>query len=230
MYLQIFRYLKDSFKIEPNVIILPLNEHLQKALMRVFSKTIIIGWYLDLLHKLYLFTRQEWTLWCENEDLLEHNFFSLIKKSDFRKSDVNKTLKAVLERLNENWQDARYQVLFDELQKLCYQHSDILDYTIIKKVTLAPYDKFIEYFHKTSWFNSDVSLTEFVEKLVKIEESLWQKRNLEFIEISEAVLKDEIEENINFMSLWKQWKAKDSYVLNMIQKKQKWYSLNIETK
>ena len=226
--MQIFRHLKDTYKLAPNVINIHLNEQLHKALAKIYTKTHLIGCFWDILHKLHLFTRQECTLYGESDDSLDKNFFSLIKKSDFRECDINKVLKGILSKLNMNCQDARYQIIFDELQKLWYRFTNYLNYTIIKKVTCIPHDKYIEYFQKISNFNSDVSLTEFTEKLIKIEDHICQKRWQEFKEISELVMKKELDDNIDFSELWKNWIIKDALLLKVLKNKQKWYISNID--
>ena len=66
--------------------------------------------------------------------------------------------------------DERYQELFSELQRICHKYSELLDYTIIKRVTVKPVEQFFQKFLLKELSKlKHVSFTIFISKLIELE-------------------------------------------------------------
>ena len=206
LYVQIFQYMKDEFGFDPNIINLPLHEQLYDSLKQVYPETILLGWYRDLIKKLYNYSKASTELSKIDLKELNSNFFQHIKKSFFRYSDLKKTFNNIVKKTKPSEVDSRYQELFTELQSLWYTYWDLLDYTIIKRVSVKPVEQFFDdYIFQDLGKLKHVSLTMLISKLIEIEHKCWSQKS-EYKTINKLQMEaDENEETIDVLQINEKW-------------------------
>ena len=206
LFIQIFQYMKDEFGFDPNIINIPLQEQLFDWLRQVYPETILLGWYRDLIKKLYNYSKSSSDLSKIDLKELNSNFFQNIKKSFFRFSNLQKTFSSIVKKTKFKEDDVKYQELFAELQSLCYTFSDLLDYTIIKRVSVRPVEQFFEdYIANDLGKLKHVSLTVFISKLIEIENKCIDQTS-EFKTINKIQIEaDENEDTIDILQIYDKW-------------------------
>jgi hypothetical protein len=171
MFTQMFQYLKDEWGFEPNIINLPLHDQLYDALKKVYPDTILLGCYRNLVKKLYDFYSMSRELAKIRIQDIQKGFFGRLRKAFFRFSNMKKSFNWIMKAMKQKADDERYQELFSELQGICHKFSELLDYTIIKRVTVKPVEQFFQnYILKDLGKLKHISFTIFISKLIDVED------------------------------------------------------------
>jgi hypothetical protein len=192
-------------KMNPSIINIPLNEKLHTALRKVYKKIILVGCFRDLIKRWVIFWHEQPSLKGISFHELNYNVFRYLRKSTFRESNIESALNEVIEQSSSQCPDSRYEDLFKMLRNLYSTYSDLLDYTIIKRVTNLPYFIFITYFLSQFESMHTVSFQEFTQKLIRVEYVTKDTSSGIFPSIDAEIKRDEGEDSVSILKEYEGW-------------------------
>ncbi|CAI2359112.1 unnamed protein product [Moneuplotes crassus] len=131
LYTHLFTYLSQSLSFPPSTLTLPLHSTLVPTLKPLFPSTLLIGCFHSLLHKLYTYTQ------ISHYKTHPHlkSFFACVQKSHFRYSSLKKSLAFTKSSLENTGNSGVFSELFGEFRKIVGEFGEILDYSVVKRVS-----------------------------------------------------------------------------------------------